>query len=51
MDNIFNTKEKCQKLSKVLIGMCLSMWMLDCKPIRLIQFMFSGFPVETFRSK
>lgn len=51
MDNMFNSKEKFQKLSKVLIGMCLSMWMLNCKPIKLMQFMFSELPVTAFRSK
>ncbi|XP_025196315.1 uncharacterized protein LOC112595370 [Melanaphis sacchari] len=46
---VFNSKEKCQKMSKALIGMCLSMWMLNYKPIELMQFTFSQIPVATLR--
>lgn len=49
---MFNTKEKCKKYSKVLIGMCLSMWMLDYKPTKLLQFMFSdNMSIAALRSK
>lgn len=48
---MFDTKEKCKRLSKTLIGMCLSMWMLDYKPLKLIQFMFSEVSVEALRSR
>ncbi|KAE9526167.1 hypothetical protein AGLY_013798 [Aphis glycines] len=46
---VFNSKEKCQKMSKALIGMCLSMWMLNYKPIRLMQFIFFEVPVAALR--
>lgn len=51
LDDIFNSKEKCEKMSKELIGMCLSMWMLDYKPIQLMQFVFFEVPVAALRSK
>lgn len=51
LENIFNSKEKCEKMSKTLIGMCLSMWMLNYKPIQLMQFMFFEVPVAALRSK
>ncbi|XP_026818475.1 uncharacterized protein LOC113557258 [Rhopalosiphum maidis] len=46
---VFNSKEKCQKMSKPLIGMCLSMWMLNYKPIQLMQFLFFEVPVAALR--
>ncbi|XP_003247562.1 uncharacterized protein LOC100570373 [Acyrthosiphon pisum] len=49
LENIFNSKEKCEKMSKTLIGMCLSMWMLNYKPIQLMQFMFFEVPVAALR--
>jgi len=51
MVETFNTKERCQNMSKTLIGMCLSMWMLDYKPIKLIKFLFSEVSVAALRSK
>lgn len=50
LDQVFDTKEKCKKGSKTLIGMCLSMWMLDYKPMKLMQFMFSKVSVADLRS-
>ncbi|XP_060868125.1 uncharacterized protein LOC132943250 [Metopolophium dirhodum] len=49
LEDIFNSKEKCEKMSKTLIGMCLSMWMLNYKPIQLMQFMFFKVPVAALR--
>ncbi|XP_022181822.1 uncharacterized protein LOC111041742 [Myzus persicae] len=49
LEDIFNSKDKCEKMSKTLIGMCLSMWMLNYKPIQLMQFMFSEVPVAALR--
>lgn len=51
LDQIFNTKEKCKKRSKVLVGMCLSMWMLDYKPKKLIKIIFSEMSIADLRSK
>lgn len=51
LDQIFNTKEKCKKRSKTLVGMCLSMWMLDYKPIKLITIIFSEMSIADLRSK
>jgi len=51
LEDIFNSKEKCENMSKTLIGMCLSMWMLNYKPIQLMQFMFFKVPVAALRSK
>lgn len=51
LEDIFDSKDKCEKMSKTLIGMCLSMWMLNYKPIQLMQFMFSEVPVAALRSK
>ncbi|VVC41822.1 Hypothetical protein CINCED_3A015484 [Cinara cedri] len=49
MNQLFYTKEKCQSQSKLLIGMCLSMWMLDYKPIQLMKFMFSEISIAALR--
>lgn len=51
LDQIFITKERCQSMSKTLIGICLSMWMLDYKPIKLMKFLFSNVSVADLRSK
>lgn len=51
LNQIFDTKEKCRKHSKLLIGTCLSLWMLDYKPIKLIKFIFSEVSIATLRSK
>lgn len=51
LDQVFDTKEKCKKRSKILIGMCLSMWMLDYKPIKLMEFIFSKVSIAALRSK
>jgi len=51
LDEVFNSKEKCVKMSKALIGICLSMWMLNYKPIHLMEFMFFEIPVAALRSK
>jgi len=50
LEDIFNSREKCEKMSKTLVGMCLSMWMLNYKPIQLMQFMFFEVPVAALRS-
>lgn len=50
-DQIFDTKEKCKIRSKILISMCLSMWMLDFKPIKLMKFVFSKVSIAELRSK
>lgn len=51
LDKLFSTKEKCKRYSKILIGMCLSMWMLDYKPTKLMQFMFYDMSIADLRSK
>ena len=51
LNDIFNSKEKCEKMSKTLIGMCLSMWMLNYKPIQLMQFIFFEIPIAALKSK
>lgn len=51
LNQVFDTKEKCKKRSKMLIGMCLSMWMLDYKPIQLIKFILSEVSIAALRSK
>lgn len=51
LDQILANKENSKKMSTELTGICLSMWMLDFKPIKLMTFLLSELSVNAIKSK